>query len=973
MKSKFRASYQHGRIFPCSFAGHIRFNTLVKPPTPVTPRVIAIRGARVNNLKNVSLDIPRNALTVITGLSGSGKSSLAFDTLYAEGQRRFVESLSAYARQFLDRMNKPDVDSISGLPPAVAIEQQTFTKNPRSTVGTTTEIYDHLRLLYGRIGVVIDKDTGEVIRRDNPQLVTAELMAMPEGTKLYLLYELPTEHAEFAEVVTGLQARGYSRLVVGEGAALSNISDMESLPTDGTVVYVLVDRFVIQHDTDTTTRITDSVEQAFDAGSGRIVVREIDSGTDHHYSALFESAKTRTQYLEPEPRLFSFNSPFGACPTCQGFGRSVGIDPNLVIPDRTLSIKRGAIHPFRGESFGIHLKALMAQAPAMGVPVDVPWYSLTQPQIDAVWNGHGTFFGVNGFFRMLEEKSYKTHYRVLLSRYRGYTTCAKCNGSRLRTAARQVFVAGKSLPAVVQLTLQEARDHFDALQLSDFDEAIAGQILKEIRRRLHLLCDIGLEYLTLDRLSHTLSGGESQRINLATSLGSSLVGTLYVLDEPSIGLHPRDTDRLLAILHKLKGLGNTVVIVEHDLDVIRTADHVVDIGPQAGEHGGEVVFTGSVPELMDSATSLTSEYLTGRSTVSLKKVFRKGTGNKIRVVKPLHHNLKGNDVEIPLGTFTVITGVSGSGKSSLVHDVIYGGMQRMFGGYSGEVGACERIEGLEYVTGVEMIDQAPIGRSSRSTPATYTKIFDSIRDVFAATQGAKQLGWKPGYFSFNVAGGRCEVCEGAGTVTIEMQFLPDIELPCEACAGTRYKREALSILYKGKSIVDVLGLTVREAIDHFVDYPRIVQRLKVLEDVGLGYIRLGQPSTHLSGGEAQRVKLASHLDSQHDGSMIFIFDEPTTGLHVHDVSALLKSLERLVDHGHTVLVIEHNVHVMACADWIIDMGPDGGNKGGEVVAVGTPKQIATRSATHTGKALADHFAELAASVRRGKKNVIPSE
>ncbi|MBK9183512.1 MAG: excinuclease ABC subunit UvrA [Ignavibacteria bacterium] len=926
--------------------------------TPKPKRVISIRGARVNNLKNIDVDIPRNALTVITGLSGSGKSSLAFDTLYAEGQRRFVESLSAYARQFLDRMNKPDVDSISGLPPAVAIEQQTFAKNPRSTVGTTTEIYDHLRLLYGRIGIVIDKDTGEVVKKDSAQSVTEEVLRCPEGTRFYIMYELSAEHAIVGIVREGLSAKGFTRVVIGDSTEIIEVADLEDLPSDGTPVYVLVDRVVVRTDDETTTRFTDSIEQAFDAGSGRVVVRNIGTGEDLFFSSLFESARTKTQYIEPEPRLFSFNSPFGACPTCQGFGRSVGVDMNLVVPDKSLSLRRGALHPFRGETFGAHLKSLISEAPLEDIPLDKPFFMLTPEQVAAVMTGFGKYIGVDGFFRMLEEKSYKTHYRVMLSRYRGYTTCQKCQGSRLRTAARQVFVHGKNIPHIVSLTLSDARDHFDALVLTPHEDAIVGQILIEIRRRLHLLCEIGLDYLSLDRLSHTLSGGESQRINLATSLGSALVGTLYVLDEPSIGLHPRDTERLLSILRKLRGLGNSVVIVEHDLDVIRTADHVIDIGPLAGENGGHVNFSGPLSEMIESGTSLTADYLTGRKHVSVKTAYRKGTGSSLVIKKPLHHNLQGDDVSIPLGTFTAVTGVSGSGKSSLVHDVIYAGIQRMLGGYSGEVGHCERMEGLENITGVEMIDQTPIGRSSRSTPATYTKIFDSVRDVFAATQVAKQLGWKPGHFSFNVSGGRCDVCEGAGTVTIEMQFLPDIELPCEACNGTRYKRDAQHILYKGKSIIDVLGMTVEEAIELFSGYPRIVSKLSILRDVGLGYLRLGQPSTHLSGGEAQRIKLATHLDTQNEGKMLFIFDEPTTGLHVHDVSALITAFDRLVEKGHTMLVIEHNVHVMAAADWIIDMGPEGGVRGGRVVATGTPRSMANEETSHTGVALAEFFREV---------------
>lgn len=943
----------------------------MKPPskpnsaTPLsTHKVVSITGARVNNLKNVDVTIPRNALTVITGLSGSGKSSLAFDTLYAEGQRRFVESLSAYARQFLDRMNKPDVDSIHGLPPAVAIEQQTFAKNPRSTVGTTTEIYDFLRLLYGRIGTVIDKDTGEVIRKDNAQSVTTTVLSTQAGARIYILAELPNEHAELDIVREGLRAKGFSRLVLGSSTEILELDDVKEFPHAGVPVYVLVDRIIVRDDDETHSRLMDSLEQAFDAGSGRLVIRNVQTGEDTFYSSRFESARTGTQYIEPEPRLFSFNSPFGACPTCQGFGRSVGIDMNLVVPDTNLSIRRGALHPFRGETFGAYLKTLVAEAPLEDIPLDVPFYKLTEEQRQAVMTGFGRYIGVDGFFRMLEEKSYKTHYRVMLSRYRGYTSCIKCSGSRLRTAARQVFVGGVNIPHVVSLTLGEARDHFDQLMLTPFEESIVGQILAEIRRRLHVLCDIGLEYLTLDRLSHTLSGGESQRINLATSLGSALVGTLYVLDEPSIGLHPRDTDRLLRILKQLRGLGNTVVIVEHDLDVIRTADYVVDIGPEAGERGGEVVYQGQLSHMLEHGQSLTADYLRGVRSVPVKSAYRKGNGRQIVIRKPHHHNLRGDDVSIPLGTLTVVTGVSGSGKSSLVHDVLYAGVQRMFGGYSGEVGQCERIDGLEHITGIEMIDQTPIGRSSRSTPATYTKVFDAIRDVFASTQSAKQLGWRPGHFSFNVAGGRCETCEGAGTVTIEMQFLPDIELPCESCGGTRYKRDAQQILHKGKSIIDVLGMTVEEAIAHFADSPRIVAKLSILRDVGLGYIRLGQPSTHLSGGEAQRIKLATHLDTQAQGSVLFMFDEPTTGLHVHDVSALIDAFNRLVDQGHTLVVIEHNVHVMAAADWIVDMGPGGGTQGGRVVATGTPKAVASIDGSYTGQALKTLFAEHGTVVRK---------
>jgi excinuclease ABC subunit A len=687
----------------------------------------------------------------------------------------------------------------------VAIEQQAFTKNPRSTVGTTTEVYDYLRLLYGRIGTVIDKDTGEVIRRDSPASVCETLMQRSEGTRLYVMYLLPAEHASFTDVRDALRERGYTRVVLGATRDVVDLEDLSEFPDHHTAVYVLVDRVIIRHDDDVRSRLTDSLESAFDAGSGRVVVRDVsnpDVVHDAYYSARFESAQTQTQYIEPEPRLFSFNNPFGACPTCQGFGRSVGIDEHLVFPDRSLSIKRGAIHPFRGETFGSHLRDLTREAPSHGISLTAPLYDLSADAMHKVMHGVGSYIGVEGFFKMLEDKSYKTHYRVMLSRYRGYTKCHACQGSRLRTAARQVFVGGLSIPHVVHLTLQQARDHFETLELTPYQEEIAGPILLEIRKRLQLLCDIGLEYLTLDRLSHTLSGGESQRINLATSLGSALVGTLYVLDEPSIGLHPRDTDRLLRILQRLRSLGNTVVVVEHDLDVIRTADYVIDIGPAAGEFGGDVVFSGPFSEL-GAASTLTSDYLNGRREVPVKTSYRRGNGHSITLVHPKHHNLKGDSVSFPLGMMTVVTGVSGSGKSSLIHDVLYAGSKRILGGYTGEVGPCERIEGLEHILDVDMIDQSPIGRSARSTPVTYTKTFDLIRDAFAQTQAAKQMGWKAGHFSFNVPGGRCDVCEGAGNVTIEMQFLPDIELPCEACGGTRYRRDAQSIKYRGKRIVDV--------------------------------------------------------------------------------------------------------------------------------------------------------------------------
>lgn len=929
-----------------------------------TNQSIQIRGARVNNLKNIDISIPRNKLTVITGLSGSGKSSLAFDTLYAEGQRRFVESLSAYARQFLDRLHKPDVDSIIGLPPAVAIEQQTFSRNPRSTVGTTTEIYDYLRLLYGRIGIVLDKDTGEIVRKDNPQSVTDHILSHHRNARMLILAPMPNNMAITKETLEALLQAGFTRLIVGDSIEPIHITPETTFPNDATEAYILIDRVVVSQEAETVSRITDSLETAFQFGDNAVVIRYLDDGQtgiqpwqDKYFSARFEHARTKTQYIEPEPRLFSFNNPFGACATCQGFGRSVGIDENLVFPDKSLSLKKGAIHPFRGDTFGVHLKMLLAEAPAAGIPVNDPVYTFTDDQMTKVMEGFGRYIGVLGFFRMLEEKTYKPHYRVILSRYRGYTKCRACDGSRLRTAARQVYVGGKNIPEIVNMTLAEVLEHFRNLTLSEHDQKVVGLVVQELVRRLQLLCDIGLEYLTLDRLSHTLSGGESQRINLATSLGSSLVGTLYVLDEPSVGLHPRDTARLIGILRQLRNLGNTVVVVEHDPDVIRAADHIIDVGPGAGEHGGEIVFEGTPTNLEASGTTLTADYLNGTRTVRAPRAVRKGSGKNLIVRKPLHNNLKGDDFFLPLGQLTVVTGVSGSGKSSLVHDVVYAGIKRIYGGYTGEVGNCERIEGLAGITGVEMVDQTPLGRSSRSTPATYTKVFDAIREVFASTQMARQMAWKPGHFSFNVAGGRCEVCEGEGRVTIEMQFLPDIELPCEVCGGTRYKREVLQVLYRGKNIVDVLSMTVTEALEHFSDVPKVRQRLTVLKDVGLGYIRLGQPASRLSGGEAQRVKLASFLDTSAGDHVLFIFDEPTTGLHLHDISFLLKAFDSLVDKGHTVLIIEHNIHVIAAADHIVDMGPGGGKNGGSIVATGTPKQLAKMPKSLTGQVLREYFAK----------------
>lgn len=940
-------------------------------PTSAGSKQLSIRGARVHNLKNVSLEIPRNKLIVITGVSGSGKSSLAFDTIYAEGQRRFVESLSAYARQFLERMNKPDVDLITGIPPAIAIEQKTVTRNPRSTVGTTTEIYDYMRLLFGRIGTTLCKNCGERVRKDTPQGVLESVLSWDEGERLYILFPLRA-HADrgLAEELENIRGQGFFRVVVAGDNTIVDLNET-SLPDDTRKedIFILVDRVVLrQGDKDAITRITDSLETAFRESEGRCIVRNISTGEERHFSSLYECATCRIVYQEPQPRLFSFNNPFGACPQCQGFGRSIGLDDDLIFPDRRKSLRQGAIHPFQTPTHSQHLRALVKVARANDVPLDVPIESLTEEQMRFVMEGGDEYIGVRGFFHMLEEKSYKMHYRVLLSRYRGYTRCSACKGARLRTSARQVFVGGKSIADVVAMNLEGALAFIAGLTLSSYEEAVAGRIVAEIHKRLQLLVDIGIGYLTLDRLSHTLSGGESQRINLATSIGSSLVGALYVLDEPSIGLHPRDTERMIAILHKLRNLGNTVIVVEHDADIIRQADVIIDMGPRAGEHGGEVVFQGGYKALLQDKIALTGRYLSGKQSIAVPKERNPGNGKKIIVRQPTENNLKGEDITLPLGCMTVITGVSGSGKSTFVHDVLYGALLRLQGRQAGKVARYGDIEGADNISVVEMIDQSPIGKSPRSTPATYTKAFDVIRDVFSATQAAKQLGWKPGHFSFNVPGGRCETCQGEGMVKIEMQFLADLYLECEDCKGSRYKKEAHGILYNGKSVVDVLNMTVDEAVIFFAEEKKVVKRLKVLRDVGLGYMRLGQPGTTLSGGEAQRIKLASHLQVTSSDPILFIFDEPTTGLHFDDISKLLHCFKALVKKGHSLLIVEHNLDVIKSADWIIDLGPEAGDGGGYVVAAGTPEKVAAVKKSHTGRFLAELLAPKEKKVKRSSKS-----
>jgi excinuclease ABC subunit A len=916
---------------------------------------IIIRGARVHNLKNINLELQRNKLVVVTGVSGSGKSSLAFDTIYAEGQRRYVESLSSYARQFLERMDKPDVDFIQGISPSIAIEQKTSTRNPRSTVATTTEIYDYLRLLFGRIGQTYCRACGQLVKRDTVSSVVDHLQLEPDGTKAYVTFPLHDHPGHsLKEEFDALKKRGFFRIVVNGELIDLNETDYKSKSKKG--ILVLVDRLVIRkNEKESETRLADSIETAFVEGDGYTHVYLLDSKQLLHFAQHYECQNDRIRYEDPDPRMFSFNNPVGACPKCQGFGRSMGIDMDLVVPDPNKSIRQGAVHPWNSPRWRENLRDLLSIATEANIPVDVPFKQLTQKQLDVIMNGYNGFDGINKFFRFIERKSYKIHYRVFLSRYRGYTTCDECGGSRLRKDALNIRVAGKTIHDVVRMTIEEAHEFFQGIKLSKYEQDIARRILEEIRKRLKFLNDVGIGYLTLDRLTMTLSGGESQRINLATSLGSTLVGSLYVLDEPSIGLHPKDNNKLINILKSLRDVGNSVLVVEHDEDMIRSADIVVDMGPRAGEHGGEIVFCGEAENLVKHDTSLTAQYLNGKLLIPKPKKRRKDVEQSIFLKGASEHNLKNIDVRIPLGMFVCVTGVSGSGKSTLVHEILYAGIQKMRGGFEGSVGRVGAIEGAEYIDRVELVDQSPIGRSPRSNPTTYIKVFDLVRDLLAHTQAARIRGFAPGHFSFNVTGGRCDVCEGDGFQKIEMQFLADLYLTCESCKGKRFKQEVLEVRYHGKNVDDILSMTVTEAIQFFAAHPdgrRVAQRLKVLDDVGLGYLRLGQPATTLSGGEAQRIKLALHLTaSQSEGRTLFVFDEPTTGLHFDDIAKLLKCFDALVEAGHSLVVIEHNMHVVKCADFIIDLGPEGGEAGGQVVATGTPEQIAKSDRSYTGQFL----------------------
>ncbi len=978
---------------------------------------ITIRGARTHNLKGIDVDIPHNALTVVSGVSGSGKSSLAFDTVYAEGQRRYVESLSAYARQFLERIEKPDVDHMDGLAPAIAIKQKNQTRNPRSTVATATEIYDYLRLLYARCGTVTCLHCGGIVKHDTVDEIVTTLLALPESTRAYALFPItraevklepmqpsaaeetaPPKPAKKApkkstkkateavtfnlteslrDRLTELRRRGYNRLYqAGKIVEFSTPESLLELDFDAPI-FVLIDRLSISPEV--RSRIVDAIETGY-RESGEVqfhtVPREASETSQHlRFSAAFECTTCHRAYREPEPRLFSFNNPFGACPRCQGFGNTIDFDPNLIIPDKSKTLAEGAIAPWTTPKYRPHHGEMLRAAKSAAIPTNVPWYDLTPDQQRFIEFGSGSFPGIRGFFSALDRKKYKLHVRVFLSKYRGYALCPDCRGQRLRAEARAVLITPQNGPAqniceTSALTITAAQAFFDNLQLSPSQLEVAGKILEEVRQRIHFLHQVGLDYLTLDRLSSTLSGGESQRIQLATSLGSRLVGALYVLDEPSIGLHTRDTAKLIRIMKDLRDLGNTILVVEHDPDVIRAADYLLDLGPGAGELGGQLLAAGTVAEVTANPNSITGKYLSGRLSIPVPKYRREPGREHLKLTGARIHNLRGVDLDIPLNLLCCVTGVSGSGKSTIVHQVLYRALMQALGQTEGSDPASlfRELTGTQHLNDVILVDQSPIGRTPRSNPVTYIKAFDDIRALFAAQPDAKRKGYGPGHFSFNVPGGRCDVCEGDGTVTVEMQFLADIELPCEECNGARYKSAILDIKYKNKNIHDVLNMTVKEALAYFAGHPRIVDKLYVLDEVGLSYVRLGQSATTLSGGEAQRVKLAAHLATARSiiartgnneaakkasaSRTLYILDEPTTGLHFDDVAKLLSAFRKLIDGGGSLLVIEHNLDVIKSADWVIDMGPEGGSGGGQIVATGTPEEIAANPASHTGHWLA---------------------
>ena len=914
---------------------------------------IVVKGAREHNLKNLTFEIPRNKLIVFTGVSGSGKSSLVFDTIYAEGQRRYVESLSAYARQFLERMNKPDVDFIQGISPAVAIEQKTGGRNSRSTVGTTTEIYDYLRLLFARIGKTICFQCGKEVKKATTATVTDWLEDQEDSTKFYLGFPLhPHEGTTVQQEVDLLRKRGFFRLYFNKKLVDLN-QDKANLPKKKKDVTVVIERFKVAKGK-VRERLADSIEVSFKEGENRLALINAETGERKEFNKFYECCGIR--YEEPEPRFFSFNNPFGACPVCQGFSKTIGIDMNLVIPNPNLSIMDGTIAPFRTAKYSSYLRDLVQNAKQFNIPINIPFKELTAEQAALVRKGFGTYKGIDRFFKKLEEKTYKMHIRVLLSRYRGYTTCTACKGSRLRREALQVKVSDKSVYDVVQMPIEHSLKFFEELSLSDYDMLVGERILKEIIKRLTFLNNVGLGYLTLERLSSTLSGGETQRINLATSLGSSLVGTLYVLDEPSIGLHPRDNLKLINILKNLRNIGNSVLVVEHDPEMMKHADILIDMGPKAGIEGGEIVSMGTYEDIIRNNGSLTGKYLSGKLKIPVPRKRRNKKTKEIEIIGAAENNLRNLKVDIPLNKFVVITGVSGSGKSTLIHDILYGGLAKYFGMAPSKVGKFDDIKGSKYIDDVVIVDQSPIGKTPRSNPISYIKAFELIREIFASTRQAKSRGYKPGYFSFNVPGGRCETCQGDGFIKVEMQFLADLYLECEDCDGTRYKKEIREITYRDRNLVEVLNMTIDEAVQFFKGNDRLVRLLQVLKDVGLGYIKLGQPSNTLSGGEAQRIKLAAHLTAQREKKhILFIFDEPTTGLHFDDISKLLNCFNLLIERNNSIVIIEHNLEVIKCADHIIDLGPEAGEKGGEIVAIGTPEQIASNENSWTGKFLKEYL------------------
>ena len=912
---------------------------------------ILIKGAKLHNLKDITVGIPRNQLVVITGLSGSGKSSLAFDTLYAEGQRRYVESLSSYARQFLGRLDKPKVDNIIGIAPAIAIEQKVNTSNPRSTVGTSTEIYDYLKLLFARIGKTYSPISGKEVKKHTVTDVVEAALAYPDGTKLLLLAPISIPKDRTVEqVLKLLLQQGYARILhQGEVIRLEE----DNLPKKLGKFQLVVDRIVVQHDEDFQHRLADAVETAFFEGKGECMLQEVESEVLKHFSNRFEM--DGITFLEPNVHLFSFNNPYGACPECDGYGDTIGLDEDLIVPNTGLSVYENAIYPWRGETMSWFRDLLVNNAYKFDFPIHKPWYELSAEQRQLVWDGNKYFTGLTGFFKELEEKSYKIQNRVLLARYRGKTRCHSCHGRRLRKEANYVKIQGKSISDLVEISIEKLQTFFKELTLSPYEQEVAKRLLIEINSRLQFLSDVGLGYLTLNRKSNTLSGGESQRINLATSLGSSLVGSMYILDEPSIGLHPRDTHRLIKVLKSLRDLGNTVIVVEHDADIMKAADYIIDIGPEAGTHGGEVVAAGTYEQLL-KADTLTGKYLSGRLSIEPPKK-RRTSPHYISLIGCRENNLKNIDVTFPLDMLTVVTGVSGSGKSTLIKKLLYPAMQKELNASNEKIGQFTRIEGkYKQLQSVEFVDQNPIGKSSRSNPITYLKVYDDIRNLYANQKLAKMRNFSAKHFSFNVDGGRCEVCKGEGEVTIEMQFMADVHLTCEACGGKRFKKEVLEITYEGKNIDDLLNTTIDDAVAFFAAHKqtKIAEKLKPLQDVGLGYVTLGQSSSTLSGGEAQRIKLASFLSkSESKEKVLFIFDEPTTGLHFHDIRKLLDSLQALIEKGHSVIVIEHNLEMIKCADYVIDLGLEGGEKGGAIIAKGTPEEIAKCKESYTGIALAN--------------------